>query len=271
MAQSWNIWFTLNNYTDDEQAAIVAIPNQRYRIVCKELCPTTGTPHLHGYIELSKKISVNKMHNLIRRWNADPRHGSQAQAIEYIKKGGDFEEFGEKKSPGKRKDIDLLRSNLINEDHKMREVVVYGNLQHIKIAEKYLEYLEEQRTWKTHITWIYGPSGAGKSRMARERLEDEDVYVKNTGTKWWAGYDGHNAVIIDDFRDSWWSLTYMLGLLDRYSFLLETKGGHRQFLPHYIVVTTIKEPKRHYTGTGEDIFQLLRRIDETILITEEQI
>jgi len=97
----------------------------------------------------------------------------------------------------------------------------------------------------------------------------EDVYTKNTGTKWWDGYDGHEDVIIDDFRDSWWPLTYMLALLDRYEFLVENKGGHRQMRAKRIVVTSIFAPDTMYENTGECKIQLLRRVDHIIALVTD--
>lgn len=137
-----------------------------------------------------------------------------------------------------------------------------ANAQGTRVAEKFLTYNEEERDWKPNVIWIHGPSGAGKSRLAREICGDADVYVKNTDSKWWDGYDGHESTIIDDFRDTWWSLTYMLGLLDRYPFRVEYKGGMRQFVSRTIIVTCIHAPNVMYNMANEDENQLLRRIDE---------
>lgn len=49
--------FTLNNYTDEQISAIVPVIKEKCRlgIFGKEICPTTGTPHLQGYIEFKTK------------------------------------------------------------------------------------------------------------------------------------------------------------------------------------------------------------------------
>ena len=66
----------------------------------------------------------------------------------------------------------------------------------------------------------YGPTGVGKSRHARELGNMDDCYVKNNGSKWCDGYDAHEYVILDDFRKSWFSFEDLLGLTDRYSYMV---------------------------------------------------
>ena len=80
----------------------------------------------------------------------------------------------------------------------------------------------------------------------------ESVYRKASDTKWWPGYDCHEEVIIDDFRDSWWPITYMLDLLDRYETKVETKGGYRQFVPKKIIITSCQDPNRCYLEQAKE-------------------
>lgn len=41
-------------------------------------------------------------------------------------------------------------------------------------------------------------------------------YSKQAGNRWWDGYTTGQSVLLDDFRDTWWSLDYSLKLFDRY-------------------------------------------------------
>lgn len=233
-----------------------------YVIVGVEVCPDTGKTHYQGYAEFDrpmelaglKKLFDNKTHFEIRR-------GTQQQAIKYCMKDGKFTEYGKKKEQGERKDLGEAREMAMNEG--MRTVTAVCNYQQIKVAEKFLTYNEEPRNWVTKVIWIWGPSGAGKSKMARE-ICTEDVYVKNNGSKWWDGYDAHENVIIDDFRDSWWHITETLSLLDRYEKQVEVKGGFRQFKPKTLIITSIKSPESCYANTGESKQQILRRISQII-------
>ncbi len=134
-------------------------------------------------------------------------------------------------------------------------------------------YEEEARDCKDGdppiVHWYWGSTGTGKSRAARaEALQaDGDVYrAQGPGGKgsrwWWPGYDGHNYVIIDDFRPEWIGLSYMLGLLDRYGFIVECKGGSRQMRAMEFWITCPKPPWECYLDAGEDVEQLERRITD---------
>ncbi len=67
---------------------------------------------------------------------------------------------------------------------------------------------------------------------------------------------------MDDFRPSQQPLAKMLRLLDRYPFRVPFKGGYRQFRSGLIIITCPKHPESCYLDDGEDVAQLLRRINE---------
>lgn len=224
-----------------------------------------GTFHWQGYAELKQPCRWSTIERLAFRWHIERRMGTQAEAIRYCQKDSNYVCHGRRREQGSRGDLDRIRG--IAHEDGMRTVCMVGNLQQIRVAEKFLTYCEEPRNWVTEVHWLYGPSGCGKSRRARE-LCGEDMYTKNTGSKWWDGYDNHEYVIIDDFRDSWWPITYMLALLDRYEFLVEYKGGYRQFRAKTIIVTSINHPDTMYANTGECKHQLARRLKSVTDVSE---
>jgi len=167
---------------------------------------------------------------------------------------------------GRRNDIASIKQIALTEG--MRAVtLVATNAQQITVAEKMLKYHEKPKTWKPYVKWYWGDSGSGKSHeiMRQAKLiNPDDIYQKNEDNKGFDGYDGHDIVIIDDFRDDWWKLTNMLHMLDSSGFKVESKGGMRQFRPHHIFITSIRHPKTYYNNCGEPIHQLLRRIEEIV-------
>lgn len=280
--------FTLNNYTDEDLVNLEKFIDEEgnYFVCGKETAPETGTPHLQGYFELLKKTRMSKKLMNRFKWHIEPRKGSQNQAIAYCKKGEQSHEewsqsgvngpnygknaviveHGQPKQQGKRNDLDEIRLKVA--EGGMRSIVGIASANEIKCAEKFLEYREEPRnkSVEPHIIWMYGGPGLGKTRMAHthfEKIPDSDVYLKRGDTgKWWQGYDGHKHVILDEFRDSHYPWAYILGLLDRYPFTVETKGGARQMKSSDFVITSCFKPDEIYQGCAENRNQLLRRIKE---------
>lgn len=255
-----NFCFTINNYTNDDIQLMKTLPYQ-YLIYGYEK-GESGTPHIQGYCELNKVVRFNALKNIIPKAHIEHRKGTSEQAANYCKKDKNFFEFGEPKKQGNRIDLDNIRDVAMEDG--MRKVTAIGNLQQINTALKFLTYNEEPRNWECHVIWITGASGSGKSRLAHEIAPE--AYSKD-GSKWWDGYDGHEDIIIDDFRDSWWDLTFMLKLLDRYELRVEVKGGYRQIRAKRIIITSIKHPTECYLNTGECKKQLLRRVHEVKTIT----
>lgn len=253
-----NIVFTWNNYTEE---TLQRLQNLGWAYLCygKEV-GEQGTPHLQGYAEYTK---VQRLTSLYKKWKGahlETRRGTQEQAIKYTQKGGDWVEFGEKKQQGARTDLDNVREQAL--EGGMKSIVGWANLQQLRCAEYCLRYLEPERNWIPEVLWVWGPTGAGKSRWAHWVLPH--AYTKNDGTKWWDGYDGHEDVIIDDFRDSWWSFTEMLSLLDAYGKRVECKGGSRSFVPKRVIITCAYPPNECYSGCKEDLKQLIRRITDSL-------
>lgn len=257
--------FTINNYNDDDIKLCQEI-DYKYIIMGNEK-GEQGTPHIQGYVVLNKPCRFKALHERLPRAHLEAAKGTHEECVEYCKKEGDFCEFGALRQ-GERTDLDEARM-MCQEDRPMREVTTVCSSPAIRVAEKYLSYNETPRDQAPDITWIWGPSGCGKSRWAREQAELQaagDVYYKNDTTRWWDGYDGHRCAVIDDWRSDSWPVTYTLGLLDRYPFRVETKGGYRQFKANHIWITTINTPEQEWIRfhASEDSRQLLRRITRIV-------
>lgn len=254
--------WTLNNYTEDDEAEI-EFWDVEYTVYGREI-GENGTRHLQGYTEFKCKKRLSTLKNLHRRVHWEARKGTQEQAIQYCLKEQDSTEYGRPRENhrGFRSDLDKIRKTAL--ESGMREVTCIGNQQQIAVAKAFLTYNEPERDFKPTVIWLWGEPGVGKSRRARENVNLDDCYTKNTNTKWWDGYDGHENVIIDDYRKDWWDTTYMLGLIDRYEFKLEIKGGMRQMLAKRIIITSTSSPEDIEGGWPREVAgQLIRRIDYT--------
>lgn len=263
--------FTKFNYAGDDVSILESILKNlniistlRYAICGEEICPTTGSPHLQGYIRYKSAVVQPKL-EILSKAHWEPAKGTDKQNQIYCSKGGKFFEVGKISGQGKRNDLKKVQ-DLIREGKGMDEItLVTDKLSTIRYAEYYLRYHEEPRDWKPKVLWFFGETGTGKTRKAFEDLSCHDrskIYVTGKNLKWWEGYDGHPYIIIDDFRADFCTFHELLRILDRYEYRIEVKGGSRQLRAKEIYITSPYAPNEVYKNrTTEDVMQLTRRID----------
>ncbi len=132
---------------------------------------------------------------------------------------------------------------------------------------KRLEWLATKicakRTEKPHVTWCFGKTGTGKSTWCHEQaaLVDPNYFIHGGDMKWWDGYDGQLAVVVEEFRGSDCKLSKLLRFLDRWPLQLEVKGGTTQMVATHVFINSCFKPSECYRSLAEDIRQLQRRID----------
>jgi len=99
-SQAINWVFTLNNWIDDDVTrlrALAASDRVHYLVFGREIAPTTGTPHLQGYIQFGRTVRGSVVKRLISsrvQVHVERVVGTTEQASAYCKKDGDYEEFG---------------------------------------------------------------------------------------------------------------------------------------------------------------------------------
>lgn len=282
-----NYCFTLNNPTLDEESLIqVTIPEVSYIIYGNEV-GDSGTPHLQGYLELTKRMSIKAVKQLlgVNRLHLEPRKGTQSQAIAYCRKDDpDPFERGTPKPCGRPKSaVPSSKNKLLPYVSEVKSSLSNfashpdASFHMLKHAKEFLSLTESprKRDCKPLVIWLYGPTGTGKTLRAFQHAErlGLEPYVKSGNAKWFDGYDCHKFVILDDFRDSHMEFGFLLRLLDRYPLRVECKGSSRQFKAEIIYITSPSPPDELYkvmqsTDKHDKIGQLLRRIDEVRHITK---
>lgn len=227
----------------------------------KEVCPNTGKSHLQGYIYFKNAKSFSAVQKLLTPRHIEAAKGSTEDSVKYCSKDGDFYEFGVRPKQGSRTDIHNMNELIQQGNCTMRDIVSsVTSFQSVRMAEIKMKYFEPARDWKTQVYWFYGKSGTGKTKKAFEMCDDP--YMCMEDNKWWEGYDGHEDVIIDDYRRDFCKFKVLLQLLDRYPMRVECKGGSRQFRAKRLFITTPKSPRETWESrTDEELYQLFRRID----------
>lgn len=106
--------FTVNNYNDEVLLHVQLVsedPSVSYVVIGREVAPTTGTPHLQGFISFSSRKSFAAVRSLLPPCHLESARGTPQQCRVYCCKDGDFDEFGTPPTltQGKRTDWECFR------------------------------------------------------------------------------------------------------------------------------------------------------------------
>ncbi|UYD39139.1 MAG: replication associated protein [Wigfec virus K19_691] len=261
--KSWT--FTLNNYTDTEINILDNI-EVNYIIYGKEV-GENNTPHLQGFITFKKANRLSALKKILPRAHWEKAISSEA-AINYCMKEGNFTKR-DNRVQGKRNDLSDMVSTIRLSGLK-RAVCEHPEtfIKHHSGAEKFARYTHtlQERTPPT-VYWLYGETGAGKTRYVFD--QHKDLWVSSADLKWFDGYHGQEAALLDDFRPEHISFSLLLRLLDRYPIQLPVKGGFTDWTPLHIYITAPVKPQLMFTSSNEDLEQLLRRINHIVEVTKE--
>ena len=264
----------------------------KYMIICEEK-HQSGDSHLHAFIMLDKEIKIGKKDmNRFDMWdylNSETKlewHpnieycNSPKDAIRYVKKDGNFCTHG---ICPYQELLSQKEKNELLQKEQLSQLVEEGTISLYKVPTLYrareilrLERERGKKAEKPTVHWFYGKTGTGKTRTAYEdacRIYGYDnLWMSKNDDKWFDGYQGQPAVILDDIRPSTHKFSFLLKLLDRYPIEVPIKGGFARWCPKEIWVTAPSTPRELYRNyvtqePYEGIEQLERRIDQLLEFT----
>lgn len=268
--QAKNWCWTLNNYTQDEENALIALGTEqqfdiRYLIWGQEQ-GEEGTPHLQGYISFEKRKSFGVVKKLISgRAHLETAKGTPTQNKAYCSKGENIQEFGTLPAgQGSRSDL-VAVANACQEGEsfkKIAEEFPQATLRYSTGILRLRQLYRPQRNGPPELWCLWGRTGTGKTRRIWE-FADVDMLWVHPGDRWFDGYDGQPAVLFDDYDGSWFKITYLLKLIDRYIFQVPIKGAYTWWAPKVIYFTSNHHPKDWYPQAKEEHnAALIRRFRE---------
>lgn len=218
-----------------------------------------GTPHIQGCIRLSDNITFRAARLLIQAVapgaHVEIANGSWADNVAYCTKV-------DTRTPGTEPvrdgDVDVhpgARSDIADLVGAIREGATPAQLLELNpgsfvryhggyAAARLAIDSEAGDRPLPEICVLWGPSGTGKSRWANDHFPNA-AWADNVSHKWWDGYAGDMAVIIDDY-DGGYPFRFLLKLLDRYPLRLAVKGGHVMARFPNLIITSNLHPRDWY-------------------------
>lgn len=277
-----NLVFTLNNYTPEDLVWLKSeecLKHFKWLCFGKEVAPETGTPHLQGagVLKLQKVFNFFKNCKVFSRAHIEPMRKKPEDQEWYLKKEDpDFFEHGNIPQPGKRTDLTRICERVYVEGATMRDLAKDADgrkaiLLHSKGLTVLRNLVERPEREPPVIYWLYGTTGTGKTKSAIQACTKifgrYRYWMSHSGLRWFDRYDGQPGAILDDFRQSHCEFAFLLRLLDRNDFMVEIKGGHVDWVPQLIFVTTPEPIKSSFGDRDrygrllqEDLSQLSRRV-----------
>lgn len=259
-------FFVINNYTEESYAKITAYfekGDANYILAGEEIAPSTGTPHIQGYIQWKKQTGYAR---LAKDWKAafGNCHGSSQENYDYCTATGKhclknpdgqpnkFLEWGEFRDSeaGRAEGAKKGGEATIELWNEVRKAAEEGRMQDIP-SDMYIKYygainkirLDHMPRPKDNDgdlknLWIFGVPGTGKSVLAR-KIPTSDYYMKNRN-KWWDNFQGEKYVILEEVskKDGEWLGDFLKIWADRYAFMGETKGSSKYIRPEHLIVTS---------------------------------
>lgn len=259
--------FTYNNPT----APIEWPAHVKYAVYQREV-GESGTAHFQGYVEFTNPVRLSGVRKILPTAHWEERRGTREEARAYATKEatrveGPFE-HGKFLGGGRgtRNDLSALKTAICDgvPERDIFETYTLEYLKYQRAIEKARSLYSKQRTEPPEVWCLVGHTGVGKTRWVNER--EPQLYYKQQ-SKWWCGYEGHAAIILDDFK-GWIPFTELLRVLDRYPLMLETKGGQRPLLATRVYITSNFHPAYWYKNKPY-LPALYRRITHLIWVDED--
>jgi len=233
--------FTWNNYPDDH-GEILGNLGSTYLIYGYEEAPTTGTPHLQGFIYFANARSRDRLRTQVPGCSIEIANGTPEQNIEYCSKDDEFLEFGDRPcTQAEKGDSEVARYD------NARTLAKSGNLDDIPADIFVRCYSTLRRIELDYMpsvlpnpgvcgTWIYGAAGSGKTRSVYAAYPE--LYQKPANT-WWDGYQREPIVLVDDIDIYDVRLAgHLKHWADFCPFIAERKGGGLRIRPTKVFVTS---------------------------------
>lgn len=290
--------FTLNNYTDEHLKNLAEHWKERcaYMIFGKEVAPTTGTPHLQGYVQLLKQARLKTINTwwknkIGKAPHIEPAMGTPDQNENYCgKEDLNPTVYGKIKRTGQPKnyqgfvedaqtlnDLELAKKypdmylryhgaatkirRLANNQQRLEEMkIILSETELKKWQRKCIKKLDKQDDRK--ILWIIDPEGGkGKTYLAKYLVTYTNAFYIDAGKRADIAYhyENQSTVIFDLCREKEDTFNYTLLESFKNGMLFSPKyeSNLKMFKPPKVVVFANWSPQYEKLSSDRwDIWEL---------------
>lgn len=260
---SKNFTFTIHANEEQENTwpVITECPieppdDYRYMVCQIESAPTTGKLHLQGFIvfERNKRAAAVARIPVFKHAHIEVMKGTVKQNEEYCSKSetrvqGPWK-FGDAPAQGRRTDWKDVKE-MISQGKSRAEV--YTEAPHLANCSKGVETLYEHfappvpLTRDVRVIVLTGPTGTGKSHRARTSFPDAYVITgKYYEGKSFDQYSGQATLILDEWRNGEWPLTFMNAILDKWKLGIQCRYQNKWAMWTTVVICTNEDPDAAY-------------------------
>lgn len=234
--------FTINNPTDADAEAVLALVHDSSYLICGDEVGEQGTPHMQGYVVFPRNWRMSKLSRALPRARLALARGSSKDNQAYCSKGGKFEEYGDcpadcRITSQKNKDVweealSLARMNRISEIRADIQIRYIRSLERIRDLALPPPAIND----KLFNLWIFGETGLGKTRWVFDTFPAHYKKLKN---KWWDGFSGEGVVCIQEFSPKHEKLSeHLKEWADHYPFRCEKKGSSMEINFKVLIITS---------------------------------
>lgn len=279
MSRSRNWCYTVNNPSEGEIESLKALFSQElvvFHVFQQENAPTTGTPHIQGYVRFTNARTMRGISRLagFGRAHLEIAKGSPKQNMDYCTKEEtriagpwtfgtcptstqgsrtDLTEFVEASMSGTDRDALLIEQASVFARHfKWADAVVGLHLKK-RAKQSYNDFFDSSKPdFNKFVGVLFGEAGTGKTSWILRTFERDDVFKLDIGdgssnALWFDTYNGESTLLIDDFFGGI-SFSFLLKLLDVYALRVAVKGSFTYVNFRRVFITSNLEPDEWYAN-----------------------
>lgn len=242
----------------------------------KEICPTTGSEHNQGYVQMYKQArwtAIQKMFN--SKCHFEVCRGSVKDNDTYCSKENVYTKLGDFVSRGYRSDLHNIKDDLKEGKglYDIMENYTGDFLRYHSGIGKMKELIDKKKRQEIgykqpEVTVLYGKAGEGKTNYIYSKYGYENVFKisRYDDPKFmFNGYENERVLVLDDFYGGI-QYSYLLQLLDGYPLDLNVKNGVRYNYFDKVYITSNDLPYKWYSKGIQD--NLKRRIKSCLEVSE---